>query len=391
MERQRIHSIDILRGIIMVVMALDHTRDFFHTNALIYDPLDLSKTHPALFLTRWITHFCMPAFVLLAGTAIRISREKSSPRELAMVLVRRGLWMLLLEFGVMRFALFFNFYFDVTILSVLWTFGLCFIILSAIVFLSDMLALVIGLTITLFHDVAGLFEFKPSGLFEGLWMMLMRAGLLNVSPQHALIVSYPVIPWLGVMLLGYSLGSLYGQSVDDGKRRHILFRLGVAITVTFVIVRLSNFYGDPSPWIVQKDGIFTVMSFFNTTKYPVSLLFTLMTIGPLLIVLAGFERRGPKFLAPILHFGRVPLFYFIVHFYLIHAFALLFFMQKTGKAFSEIDFHFAKSFGGITPEGGYSLPWVYVAWISVVALMYPACQWYDKYKSKHHYKWMTYL
>lgn len=389
--KRRINSIDILRGIIMVVMALDHTRDYFHSEAFVFDPTNLSKTTLVLFLTRWVTHFCMPAFILLAGVGIRIRRQRTTPKELSTFLLTRGLWMVVLEFGVMRFGYFFNFYFDATILSVLWTFGLCFIILSMIVSLPDKFLLVLGLIITLFHDLSGLVVFNTPGPLSAVWMIFMRTGFLPISPDFALIVSYPIIPWLGVMLIGYYLGSLYDQSFGDEKRRQLLFRIGVITIITFVALRLANFYGDPSPWSVQKDWILTVMSFFNTTKYPVSLLFILMTIGPLLIILAGLEKWNTRWIMPVIHFGRVPLFYFIIHFYLIHASALLLFVQKTGKSFAEIDLHFEKSFGGITAEGGYSLPWVYVAWVCVVLAMYPLCKWYDGLRSRSRSRWASYL
>ncbi|MBI3787691.1 MAG: DUF1624 domain-containing protein, partial [Ignavibacteriales bacterium] len=299
----RINSIDILRGIIMVIMALDHTRDFFHNEALIFQPTDLSRTTLVLFLTRWVTHFCMPAFILLAGVGIRIRKQRTSPRELSIFLLTRGLWMVILEFGVVRFGYFFNFYFDATILSVLWTFGVCFIILSAIVSFSDKVLLALGLIITLFHDLSGLITLNPSGPLNAIWMILMRAGLIPLTPEHSFIVSYPVIPWLGVMLIGYFLGSFYEQNFDGEQRRRILLRIGLVTTAAFVLLRLANFYGDPSPWSIQKDWVFTVMSFFNTTKYPVSLLFILMTIGPLLIVLSGLEKWNTRLIMPVIHFG----------------------------------------------------------------------------------------
>jgi uncharacterized membrane protein len=193
------------------------------------------------------------------------------------------------------------------------------------------------------------------------------------------------------MLIGFSLGRWFKPNVEPSKRKKWLLQTGVACVVSFVILRLLNVYGDPAPWSSQKDTWFTFLSFLNTSKYPVSLLFMLMTIGPLLILLSYFENREVKVSNPFLIFGRVPLFYFIVHFFLIHSLALIFFINKTGKSFSEIDLHFSKSFGGITPEGGYSLPWVYVAWTGVVLLMYPLCRWYNHYKNRHTDAWLSYL
>lgn len=389
--RTRISSIDITRGIIMVIMALDHTRDFFHSTAFVFDPTDLSKTSMALFFTRWITHFCMPAFVLLAGTATRISLNRKSKKQLSIFLLSRGLWMILLELVVMRFALSFNFYYDVTILGILWLFGTCMILLSMLIFLSDRTLLVLGLVLTVGHDLARLIPLEPSNPLFVSWTILMNVGFLSLSPSKGLIVSYPTLPWLGIMLLGYALGKLYSVNVGQQERQRTLLQLGASTIVLFILLRLLNFYGDPTPWSVQKNGMFTFLSFLNTTKYPVSLSFTLMTLGPVLLLLATWEKVNSKVLQPFLTIGRVPLFYFIGHFYLIHTSALVFFMYKTGKSFSQIDLHFAKSFGGITPEGGYSLRWVYVAWFSVVLVMYVLCKWYERYKSTHHQWWLSYL
>jgi uncharacterized membrane protein len=193
------------------------------------------------------------------------------------------------------------------------------------------------------------------------------------------------------MILGYCLGKLYSKGYDPAQRQKLLYRLGVSAVILFAVLRLINFYGDPAPWSVQKNPVYTLMSFLNTTKYPVSLLYTLMTLGPILILLGWMEKGNTNLLKPVSVFGRVPLFYYIIHFYVIHAVSILLFMNKTGKSFSELDFHFSSSFGGLTPEAGYSLPWVYAVWILLVLLLYPLCKWYNTYKSTHNYKWLSYL
>jgi uncharacterized membrane protein len=193
------------------------------------------------------------------------------------------------------------------------------------------------------------------------------------------------------MILGFCLGKLYTRNFSAEKRQQTLFKIGVAAIALFVVLRLINVYGDPAPWATQKNGVFTFMSFLNTTKYPASLLYSLMTLGPVLILLALMEKINLSRLKPFEIFGRVPLFFYILHFYLIHLAALLFFVNKTGIAFSALDFHFDKSFGGITPEAGYSLPWVYVVWITLVILLYPVCKWYRNYKSTHSHWWLSYL
>ncbi|MEQ1586204.1 MAG: heparan-alpha-glucosaminide N-acetyltransferase domain-containing protein [Cyclobacteriaceae bacterium] len=387
----RISSIDIARGLIMVIMALDHTRDYFHADAFVFDPANLGKTHTALFFTRWITHFCMPAFVLLAGVATRISLVRKSKKELSRYLFTRGLWMILLEIVVMRFAYFFNFYFDVTILSVLWLFGMCMILLSALIYLPNKVLLVSGLIMVMGHNLLDGVTIDPTSLWFATWTIYMRVGFLTVTPDVAFIISYPVIPWLGVMLVGYGIGSWYGEQIDSTARQKLLLKAGITCLVAFVMLRFINVYGDPTPWSSQQSNWFTFLSFINTTKYPVSLLFLLMTIGPLLILLSLLEKGNTKVFQPLNTIGRVPLFYFILHFYLIHMVALISYMIKTGKSFSEIDLHFAKSFGGITPEGGHSLLVVYFVWVAIVLIMYPLCKAYDRIKSQHPGTFLSYL
>lgn len=389
-QRIRIDSIDVLRGLIMIIMALDHTRDYFHVDAFISDPTDLTKTNTILFFTRWITHFCMPCFVLLSGVSIRISSFSKSKKELSNFLFTRGLWMVLLEFTVMRFGYFFNFYYDVTILSVLWLFGMCMIMMAGLVYLSVPAVLGLSAGIIVLHDLAGLVTVDGASPFFAPWVIFLRAGFIGITPNFALVTSYPLIPWLAVMMLGYYFGGLYSKNTEAVERQRILLRTGIAFLVGFVILRLVNVYGD-IPWKSQTSSWFTVLSFINTSKYPVSLLFTLMTLGPLLILLALLERTKGLVTGWLREIGRVPLFYFILHFYLIHAAALVLTLIRTGKSLSDLDFHFAKSFGGIEPGNGISLPWVYVAWLLVVACMYPLCKWYNQYKSTHTHRWLSYL
>lgn len=372
-------------------MALDHTRDYIHADAFVFDPTNLEKTDTALFFTRWFTHFCMPTFVLLSGVATRISLLRKSKKELSWYLLTRGIWMVVLEFVVLRFGFFFNFYFDVTILSVLWLFGMCMILLSALIYLPNKVLLSIGLIIVVGHNLFDGIVVEPTSLWFAPWTILMRVGFLAVTPNIAFVVSYPIIPWLGIMLVGYGIGSWYSEHIDSLTRQKILLKVGAVCLVAFVIVRFINVYGDPAPWSTQETNWFTFLSFINTTKYPVSLLFSLMTIGPLLILLSLLEKKNTQIFQPLRIIGRVPLFYFILHFYLIHAIALISFMIKTGKSFSEIDLHFAKSFGGITPEGGHSLAVVYLFWIAIVLIMYPLCKRFDRIKSQHPGSFLRFL
>lgn len=381
LNRNRISSIDVVRGLIMVIMALDHTRDYFHADAFVFNPTDMDKTHTSLFFTRWITHFCMPGFVLLSGLAANISLQRKSKAELSRYLLTRGLWFVVLEITVLRFGYFFNFYFDVTILSVLWLFGICMVLLAALIHLPNRWILILGLIIVLGHNLLQGVSVEPTSIAFAPWTIFMSRGFLPVTPDVAFVVTYPIIPWLGIMLLGYSMGTWY-TNTDAATRQKLLMRAGIASVIVFIGLRFINLYGDPAPWAAQQSGWYTVLSFLNTSKYPPSFQFTLMTIGPLLMLLVWLEKVETKWTHVLNTIGRVPLFYFIVHFYVIHAFALISTMLRTGKSFSEIDLHFAKSFGGITPEGGYSLGWVYLFWIVVLLLMIPLCHAYNRLKSQ---------
>jgi uncharacterized membrane protein len=388
-EKPRLSSIDMVRGIIMVIMALDHVRDFFHQGALTSNPTDLATTTPAIFFTRWITHFCAPTFVMLAGLSIYLSASRKPKKDLTYFLISRGLWLILLEVVVVRFGFTFNMYFDITFFEVIWVIGASMVCMAGLIHLKDNVVLIIGLLITFGHNATDGIQLQNDHPLFALWVLLRQTGFLG-TPENGVIVIYPLLPWLGIMMLGYSLGRLY-TSYSAERRRAILVKLGIGAIILFVTLRLINVYGDPAPWSTQPTSLFTFISFLNCTKYPVSLLYTLMTLGPILLLLAFLDNKLFSPVNPFVVFGRVPLFYFILHFYIIHSASLLFFMQKTNRSLSEIDFHFSKGFGGITPEGGYSLSLAYLAWISLVILLYPICRWYNRYKSTHDYKWLSYL
>lgn len=378
--KTRIASIDIARGIIMVIMALDHVRDYFHTDAQRFQPTDLDKTNVALFFTRLITHFCAPTFVLLAGTSIYLSLRNKTKAEQARFLITRGLWLMLLDLTVMRFFFFFNLYYDATVLTVLWAFGLAMVFMAGVIWLSGRTILVFSLLIIIGQHAL---PFTVPGVSS--------IGVFPLSPQHLVIISYPLLQWLGIMMLGYSLGTLYTDSVTTQQRQRKLISYGAIAIILFMVIRFINVYGDSAPWSTQKDAVFTVLSFLNVTKYPPSLLFALMTLGPVFILLALLENVKLSNWKFFNVFGRVPLFYFLLHFLLAHVIALTLFMIKTGKSWSALDLHFDKSLGGVTPEGGYPLIGVYVAWIAIVLLCYPLCTWYSQYKSTHKRWWLSYL
>jgi uncharacterized membrane protein len=390
-EKQRINSIDMMRGVVMVVMALDHARDFFHLGAFGYDPTNMQTTTPALFFTRWITHYCAPTFVFLAGTSIFLNLQKRNKKELSIFLLSRGFWLIILEIVVVRFGLLFNFYFDVTILQVIWAIGASMIVMAALIHLSYRSILMIGILIVFGHNIFDYFALEAGDPMFGLWIIIRQAGFFSLTESNALFVPYPFLPWLGIMILGFCLGKLYTGEYTKEERRKFLMQLGFGVIILFVILRFINLYGDPAPWSVQKNGLFTLMSFLNTTKYPVSLMYTLMTLGPVMVILSLMEGVNTSILKPFHVFGRVPMFYYILHFMLIHTISLFLFMNKTGRSFQELDFHFNKSFGGITVEGGYSLAVTYLLWLAVVIFLYPLCVWYNRYKSTHRDWWLSYI
>jgi uncharacterized membrane protein len=390
-EKTRVSSIDLVRGLVMVIMALDHVRDFFHHDSFISEPTNMATTTPVFFFTRWITHFCAPTFVMLAGTSIYLNSQKKSKKELSLFLLSRGAWLMILEVVVIRFSFFFNVYYDLTIFQVIWVIGAAMVCMALIIHLSDYVVLALGLLIIFGHNATDGIQLTTESPFYAIWVALHQTGMIGLTEGKNLLIFYPLLPWLGIMMAGYGLGMIYKKSVDAAKRQRILLIAGFGAITLFVIIRAINIYGDPAPWAAQKNGVFTLMSFLNCTKYPPSLLYSLMTLGPMLIILSLLEKRPMHFLNPLLIFGRVPLFYYILHFYVIHVVSLTFYLQKTGKSLSSLDFHFDRSFGGITPDGGYSLGITYLFWISIVLALYPVCKWYYHYKSTHNNWWLSYL
>ena len=389
-EKPRIASIDIMRGIVMVIMALDHTRDYFHIDTGLFDPTDLTKTNPILFFTRWITHFCAPTFVFLSGVSASITRQRKSKKELSIFLLTRGLWLIVLEFTIVRFGLVFNLYYDFVIFQVIWAIGASMVVLSALVYFSERIILIIGLVIVFGHNILDLVRLTPEDNGFAWWVIVRRAGSFSVAGNFTL-VPYPLLPWLGIMTTGFGLGVLYDSNVKSEERKKILFRTGIGAILLFILLRSFNIYGDPSYWSVQKDALFTLMSFINVTKYPISLLYALVMLGPVLIILSWMENLPYGKLEPFRIVGRVPLFYYILHFYLLHIAGLAAYMVSHDVSWGEVDFHFSKGFGGIPSGAGFQLEWVYVAWISVVLILYPLCKWYYRYRNRHSYWWLSYL
>src|SRR5258705_5767880 len=380
----RLESVDVVRGVIMIIMALDPTRDYFGIPG--QNPTDLGTTTAALFFTRWITHFCAPVFFLLTGTGAYLSLRRKSTGELSRFLFTRGLWLIFLEIVVMRcFAYQFNVDYRVTMLIVIWALGWAMIALSLLVRLRASTVAAIGVGMIVSHNLLdGVTSANP------IWAILHSPGFVLTTSEHVVFVAYPLIPWIGVTALGYGLGQIYGW--DAERRRSVLLRLGLALSVAFVALRAANLYGDPSRWTSQKSTLFTVLSFLNTTKYPPSLLFLLMTLGPALLFLRAMDRGTPRLLGPALVFGRVPLFYFMVHFFLIHLLAVLTCYARYGSAHWMFESPDLAHYPFTPPPGwGDSLPVVYLAWAVVVLAMYPLCRWFAALKQRRSDPWLSYL
>ncbi len=379
----RVDSIDFLRGVVMVLMALDHTRDFY-SNALWFDPTDLAKTNPALFFTRWITHYCAPVFVFLAGTVAFLSLGRGkSKRDLSHFLITRGIWLIFLELSWVHFCWSFNFGFLSNGAAVIWALGWSMICLAGLIHLPTRFIALFGVVMILVHNC---FDAVPPEDFDSLgwlWMVLHSGGGFAIGKHISFGVGYPLIPWIGVMAAGYAFGEV--MKFEPARRRSWLWRMGIGLVIAFILLRWSNAYGDRRLWQVEKNPIFTLMSFLNCWKYPPSLLYLLMTLGPALIFLAVCDRGVPARLQPLVVFGRVPMFYYLLHLPLAHASGALF----GYFAGHPVEWMFK---GGGAPKGfGWSLPIVYLAWLGVVFSLYPLCRWFAALKKRNRSPWLTYF
>ncbi len=382
---ERVRGLDVLRGVVIVLMVIDHVRYFL--SSARFDPTDPTQTTVALFLTRWITHFCAPVFMLLAGAGAYLSLGRGRTKgEVSWFLLTRGLWLLVLELTVARFGWQFNLDYGFSSALVFWALGWSMITLAALVWLP--LPWVVGLSLLMIagHNLFDGVEAGDWGSFGWLWIILHQPGMLTLGENAGFFVLYPLIPWLGVMAAGYGFGRL--STLPPSRRDRIYLLLGAAVTLGFLLLRVGNWYGDPSPWTVQETGWRTALSFLNTTKYPASLLFLLMTLGPAIAALPFLERlRGP--LGEILlTFGRVPLFFWLLHVPLIHLLALGFSLVRYGEV---IPWLYRNP---PTPrlEGyGYGLPVVYAVTFAVTVGLYPLCRWYAGLKRRRRDAWLSYL
>ena len=397
--RQRIDSIDLLRGLVMVIMMLDHTRDYFSTAQFQFDPTDLTKTSAALFFTRWITHFCAPVFFFLAGTGAYLRRARGVPaREMSWFLVSRGVWLIVLELTVIRALMTFDVLpHGMYIGQTIWALGWSMIALAALVHLPLGLTGALGLVMILVHNAFdGLVPAAcapgqpPCGALDVLLNVLHQPGYIALGANGPVFYShYPLIPWVGVMAVGYAFGRLY--TIDAADRRRALLYLGGGIVATFVVLRATNLYGDASRWAVQPRGAaFTALSFLNTTKYPPSLLYLCMTIGPAILLLAFLEHeRRSRLGQALVTLGRVPLAFYILQWMFAHGVAYALYVA-VGKPTDAL-FRFHQSSPEALALAGFSLPVVYLFWMLGVAALYPMCRWYAGVKRRRKDWWLGYL
>lgn len=398
---ERLPALDLLRGLVMVVMALDHTRDYFHAG--MFDPTDLSRTNAALFFTRWITHYCAPVFVFLAGTGAFLYGSRGRTKgELSRFLLTRGLWLVFLEFTWVRFSWSFDPDLRRAGVQVIWALGASMIALAALVYLPLSVITVFGLLMIATHNLLDPIEAQRSGPPSLAWALLHEQHRFELSDDWGLGVRYPLIPWTGVMAVGYGFGSI--MLFPRERRRRTVARLGLAVCAVFVIVRAINVYGDPQPWSQQYetsmgfvdtfDGshpapaskpLFTLLSFVNCTKYPPSLDYLLMTLGPALLFLAAMDRELSPWLKPIVTFGRVPMFFYLLHIPLIHLSAILVMTVRLGH---EVTF----DHNAPPPDGwGFGIPGVYLAWIAIVLALYLPCRWFAGVKQRRREAWLSYF
>ena len=376
----------------MVIMALDHVRIYFGLGTWYSEPTDLATTTPLLFFTRWITHFCAPAFIFLAGTsAFLYGRKRSNIKETAAFLFTRGLWLVLVELAFVDFAWTFDITYSFRILQVIWAIGISMIVLSAFVFLPKVLILAIGLLLVFGHNLLDSIHRQGSSAQDMIWYALHQPKAVFINPTHLINFVYPVLPWIGLMALGYVCGALYQKDIPAKQRRRWLLSLGAGAILLFIVLRSFNQYGEPQPWQTQGSFAFSLMSFLNTTKYPPSLHFLLMTMGPVLIFLSVVESLGIHLPKPVIVFGKVPFFFYVVHLYMIHGLAMLLLLYE-GRDWHQYILSARALMSGTLSNFGLSLGAVYTVWVLVIVLLYPICKAYQHYREDNPSSpWLSYL
>jgi uncharacterized membrane protein len=390
----RVESIDVLRGIVMVIMALDHVRDYFHISSNLDNPLNLATTTPLLFFTRWITHVCAPVFVFLSGISVYLQSLRKTKKELSAFLIKRGIWLIVAEVLIVSLAWSFNPSYNFIFLQVIWAIGISMVILGFIIYLPFNFLLTLGLIIVFGHNLLDIPEAAPGFQPSFLWDLLHSSQFTTYPflKDHYILIAYPFLPWTGLMIIGYCTGVWFTSKYSAVNRKRKLIFTGVSLFLLFVLLRYFNLYGDPGPWSVQKNGLYTLFSFIHVKKYPPSLLYLCITLAPAFLLLAFIENVRNGFTRVMSVFGRVAFFYYVIHIYLVHFLSAVAFLLRghtiedatqTGTLFP---FYF------LAPGEGYGLAVLYAVWIGVVIILYPLCKWYDRYKTQHKdKKWLSYL
>ena len=387
----RIDSIDVLRGLVMIIMALDHTRDYFHFGSFFIDPTDLNTTTPILFFTRFITHFCAPEFVFLAGTSAFLYGSKKTKPELFKFLFTRGIWLILLELIVNNFIWTFDVSYSFPVLQVIWAIGFSMVCLSFLIYLPKKIIIIIGIILVAGHNLLDGIVMEGMSFKSIVWYLLHQQKFLVLGPNDMILFQYPIIPWVGLMALGYCFGILYSKGFDSSLRKKWLLRLGFGSIALFFVLRGINEYGDLVPWTTQRNGVYTMLSFFNTTKYPPSLIFLLMTIGPSLLFLYLIENVKNKVTDFFVVFGRVPLFFYFLHVLVIHIAAIIGILIFGGN-WQDMILTADVFMNAKLINYGYPLYAVYLIWIGLIIFLYPFSKKYMIYKLSHKEKWwLSYL
>ena len=388
MIKKRIESIDIIKGLVMVIMALDHVRDYFHSSAYIFSPTDPEKTTLILFFTRFITHFCAPTFSFLAGISAYIIGKRKTKNELSIYLIKRGIWLVCVELVIINFAWFFDIHFRTIVFGVIWSLGISMIFLAGLIHMPRNYLLIFSLIVIAGHNLLDTIQFSGNIV----WAIVHNSEVIKINENTSLVTGYTIIPWIAVMSLGYYFGDFYKQQDDVIKREKTFNTIGFCLIGLFLILRFTNLYGDKMPYINYGSVSKNIISFLNPSKYPPSLLYLLMTLGVAFLLLANIEGRKHKIMSFFSTFGKVPLFYYIIHIYVIHISAI-FISKMAGFNYGNILPAWGPDFVPDYLKGyGYSLFVVYIVWIFVVLLIYPICLFYNRYKEAHKEKWwLSYL
>ncbi len=387
----------------MVVMAIDHVRDY--VSSAPFDPVDLTRTWPALFFTRWITHFCAPSFSFFAGTAAFLSLGRGkSPESLARFLATRGLFLIALEVFVLRFVWFFNLW-PVAVFATLWSLGVAMLVLALLLRLRWSVPAIAGFGAVLVagHNALDFVDALPlTGLWGAAWKFVHVQSFIGIGAPppgipfpglFTLVTAYPIVPWPGVMALGYAFGALLENPRPE--RRAVTFGLGFAATAAFVLLRLGNAYGDPRPWVPRGSAAMTLAAFLNCEKYPPSLCFLLMTLGPALMAFAWWDRPPGAFGRVLAVYGRVPMFFYVVHLPIAHLLSVVVAVAQaggfTGAGVRWAAFESPPFLVPPPPGFGLGLPGVYVLWLAVVAALYVPCRRYGAFKRRSRAPWTSYI